>query len=244
MSIFESFDDYMFPTTAMGKRAMGIFEPEIKEGIESEPHIAVVMESVESTARAQAMSAVLDWVDMGEHTYGAMEELITAIADLDGDEDITEDEEAYYNDIWQQIPDAMLSYGCDINDVQAFVDGPGTEADAAAARLGTYLQNEMGQVRADNEHLITGFAYGEDAVIESASDPEDANILGVLEATYKRRKVVRDGKVVVKLKRVSGKVRLSAAQKAALKKARRRANTAAAKISRRKSMRIRKSRGM
>lgn len=244
MNIFESADDYMFPTTAMGKRAMGIFEPEIKEGVEIEPHIAVVMESVESTARAQAMSAVLDWVAMGEHTYGAMEELITAIADLDGDEDISEEEQEEYNDIWQQIPNAMLSYGCDVNDVQAFVDGPGTDADVAAARLGTYLQNEMDHVQADNEQLITGFAYGEDAVMESASDPEDANILGVLEATYKRVKVVRDGKVVVKPKRVSGKVRLSASQKAALKKARRRANTAAAKISRRKSMRIRKSRGM
>ena len=59
---------------------MGVFDHEIKESVEIEPHIAVVMESVESTARAQAMSAVLDWVAMGEHTYGAMEELITAIA--------------------------------------------------------------------------------------------------------------------------------------------------------------------
>lgn len=45
-------------------------------------------------------------------------------------------------------------------------------------------------------------------------------------------------------KRVSGKVRLSAAQKASLKKARRKANTSKAKLKRRKAMRIRQRRGL
>jgi len=50
---------------------------------------------------------------------------------------------------------------------------------------------------------------------------------------------------VVKInKRISGKVRLSAAQKAGLRKARRKANTAAARLHRKKSMRLRARRGM
>ena len=65
----------------------------------------------------------------------------------------------------------------------------------------------------------------------------------ILEATYRKQKVVRDGKVVKINKRISGKVRLSAAQKAGLRKARRKANTAA-RLHRKKSMRLRARRGM
>ena len=66
----------------------------------------------------------------------------------------------------------------------------------------------------------------------------------ILEATYKKMKVVRGGKLVVAKKRISGTVRLSAAQKAGLKKARRRAFSSAAKMKRAKSLRMRARRGM
>ena len=246
-NIFEACrDDWMFPTTSAGRRAAGmcLFEEDTQDKLKAEPHAQMVMESTSATTRAKAMSAVLDWVDMGDHTYNGMDELIVAIADADGDDDISEDEEELYNEIWREIPDAFLSYGCSASDIQAFVDGPGSDADAAAARLGSYMDKEMDAVEADDENLITGFAYGEEAVLESASAPEDSALRGILEATYKRRKVVRDGQIIVQNKRISGKVRVSAAQKAALRKARRKANTAAARVSRRKSMRVRKSHGL
>ena len=94
----------------------------------------------------------------------------------------------------------------------------------------------------EDADIVAGFALGEKAVLESAS--YDPKLKAVLEATYKKKRVVRDGKVVVAQKRVSGQVRLSAAQRAGLKKARRTAHTAAAKLSFRKSMKARKQKGL
>ena len=66
----------------------------------------------------------------------------------------------------------------------------------------------------------------------------------MLEATYKRRKVIRDGKVQVVNKRISGKVRLSAAQKAGVKKMLRKAHSATANLHRKKSMKKREKMGL
>ena len=106
-------------------------------------------------------------------------------------------------------------------------------ARAVAARVGAALEKTMESEEGDDGDIIADFASDEDAVLE-----------GVFEATYKRKKVIRDGKVKIVRKRVSGKVRLSAAQKAGLRKARRKAFTAKAKLHRRKSMRKRAQRGL
>ena len=116
------------------------------------------------------------------------------------------------------------------------------EADNAAARIGKALSEAMDEEQADDGALISSFAEGEDAILESVAD--DETLHGILEATYKRKKVVRDGKVQIVRKRVSGKARLSAAENASLRKARRKAHTAAANLKRRKSMRMRERRGL
>lgn len=237
-------DDYMFPTTQPGIRAAGTI---LENASQCETGKGCVFETaIENDAlantRAKAMSAVLSWLEDGELSYNSLDETIIVVADIDGDYELTEEEEDYYSDIWNQIPDAMLSLGADIDDVQEFVNGPGTEADKAAARIGKALVAEMDATEADDDSLISGFVFGEDAILESCA--YDEKLRGILEATYKRKKVVRDGKVQIVKKRVSGKVRLSSAQKASLKKARRKANTATAKLARRKSMKIRATRGL
>lgn len=168
------------------------------------------------------MSAVLAWIEDSEYKYDALDEYIIGMADIDGYFEIGGEEEAAYNAIWHEVPDALLSLGASEADTTAFVNGEGKEADDAAARVGKVVKETLDDLEADDDELIAGFALGEDAVFENASDhPESRHM--ILEATYRKKNVVRDGKVVKINKRVSGKVRLSTAQKASLRKARRKA---------------------
>lgn len=234
-------DDYMFPTTMRGMKEAGmIFESAAKsEDVVLEDAVSA---SARAQARAKAMTSVLEWIALGSFSYNSFDEVIVAVCDIDGDFELSVEEEDLYNEVWQEVADALLTLGASVKDTQAFVDGPGEEADDAAARIGKLLSEEMDSFEADDDDIISAFAISEDAVLESAAG--DESHLGVLEAAFKKKKVVRDGKVQIVRKRVSGKVRLSAAQKAGLKKARRKANSATAKLARKKSMRIRKSKGL
>lgn len=239
--IFESgIDDYMFPTTAQGMNETGMVL-ESARADETGVMESAVEKDAESRSRANAMSAVLGWIEEGDFSYTTLDETIVVMAGIEGEGEASEDDEADYNDVWKHVPDALLTLGAELDDVKELVDGPGKEADKAAARIGKQLKEEMDEIKADDDDLIAGFALGEDAILESACDEGHK---GVLEATYKRRKVVRDGKVQMVMKKVSGHTKLSAAQKVALKKVRRKANTATAKLARKKSMKIRKQKGL
>lgn len=240
-------DDYMFPTSQIGLRETGmILESANPPGKGHIGSLGVLENAVDEDARIRsrtnAMSAVLSWIEEGDFTYNSLDETIVVVADIDGDYEITEEEEEVYSNAWNEVPDALLSLGADETDVRELVDGPSETADKAAARIGKSLSQKMEAEEADDDSLIAGFAFGEEAILESSS--YDNYLHGILEATYKRKKVVRDGKVQVVRKRVSGKVRLSAAQKAGLRKARRKAHTASANLARRKSIKLRQRRGM
>ena len=73
---------------------------------------------------------------------------------------------------------------------------------------------------------------------------EDEDEGAALDAVYKKKLVVRNGKKVRINKRVSGTVRLSAKQKVAIKKARLKSHNARAMLKRAKSMRKRKQMGL
>ena len=188
-----------------------------------------VMESADSNVAGMAMSAVLSWVDGGDYSYSAFEEYAAGIADLDGDEDLSDSEQELFNDVLGLAADAFLSLGATEANVAEFLND---ESDSAGEKLGAFISGSMDEESASDEDIIAGFVAG-DSIMES----------GVLEASFKKMRVVRDGKVQVVKKRL-GKVVLSAAQKAGLKKARRKAFTGAAKLARAKSMRIRKKRGL
>lgn len=240
-------DDYMFPTTQPGLAATGmILESANTPGKSHIGPLGVLENAVDEYAtasiRVDAMAAVLTWIEEGDFFYNTLDETVVVVADIDGDYELTEAEENLYSDIWEQVPNALLTLGADKSDVQELVNGPNEEADKAAARIGKQLSEKMEKEEADDDSLIMGFAYGEDAILESAS--YDDSLHGILEATYKRMKAVRDGEVKFIRKRTSGHVRMSAAQKGGLKLARRKSHTAGAELKRRKSMKLRKQRGM
>lgn len=244
-------DDYMFPTTTQGLQACGMMVTESADETnnkpdESNPSVAPRGMSVDdfaaATSRNDAMSAVLTWIEEGEYSYDFMDELVLATADLDGNEEISDAEEALYSSIWNEVPGALLALGCDEKDVDIFVDGPGKEADEAAARLGAFLSKAMDDMEMDDGDIALSYALGQDAVLESATG-DDART-AILEATYKKKMVIKDGKKVRKNVRVSGSVHLSAAQKRAVKKMQRKAHTGAADRHRAKSVRKRQQMGL
>lgn len=229
-------DDPLFPT----------FTPQAKVGdkggvLESDNGGVFEADAVDTMAgsqiRSMAMAAVLSWVEDGNFSFLALDEYVLGVADLDGDYEIAGDEEDLYNEVWANVPDAMLSLGASVEDVTALADG---ENDEAGSRVGAALAAFLEGAESSDDELISAFATTEDAVMESCVAGQDA----VFEAAYKKMKMVRGGKVVIARKRISGKVRLSATQKAGLKKARLKSNNAAARLSRKKSLRVRKQRGM
>ena len=72
----------------------------------------------------------------------------------------------------------------------------------------------------------------------------DSSEQSVMDAVYKRRRVIRNGRKVIIRKRISGRVRLTAKQKMAVRKMHRKAHTGKANMRRKKSMRKRISLGM
>lgn len=182
----------------------------------------VIEDFVQKQLRSQAMSCCLRWVEAGDYSFAALADSVATIADLDGDEEYSPDEEAYYNELLSEVGYALTALGADAENVQSFMDN---EDDDEGAKLGAFLSEKMQAIEDDDETLIGNYAV---------SDQQ------VMEATVK---VVRGGKVVFKQKRLR-KVKLSAAQKAGLKVARRKAFTGAAKLARKKSMKIRRQRGL
>lgn len=173
--------------------------------------------------RSQAMACALSWVENGDYSFAALDGSVATIADLDGDEEFSADEEAYYNDLLSETGDALTALGAEVDNVQAFIDN---EDDEEGAKLGGYLSEKMQSVEDDDETLISHYAVSNAPIMESMI------------------KVIRAGRIMLKKKRIGRPHKMTAAQRAGLKVARRRAFTGAAKLARAKSMRLRRKRGM
>lgn len=145
------------------------------------------------------------------------------------------------------IADAMSTLGIDEDLINDVFD---SDVDIADAAIETASEIILENMPADDEldDFISVFAYGDEATYDAMMKEEDEDEEGMYDAakkpltvgrktrrkvggknvTYKAVKAVRDGKIKVVNKRIAGKVRLSAAQKAALKKARRKSTTGSA----------------
>lgn len=251
-------DDYMFPTTSAGMKQAGmVFEGANcqggkcdKDDCDKEKVNESVCESIledavsnvsEAQVRSDAMSAVLGWIESGEYTYADLDNAILEVADLNGDLEIGEDEEEYYSDMWATVADALSTLGADKGDIQALYDGPGEDADKAGARIGADLSKKMDEVKEDDNDIILAFSMSNQAVLESAGEGYE----GIYEGVFKWMKKVVGGVVERVHKRVSGHgKKLTAAAKAALKKAQHFAQTGMAKIKRLKSFKIGQKRGL
>lgn len=182
-----------------------------------------VQQKSKQDERGTAAATVIDWANGAEPTSDSFDNLALGLAGIDdeeSDDDITEDQNDEYNRWLGLLADAAGSLGADQDDITTMID---EDDDDAAINV------------AD---AITGNVDDEDEAIAvySVSGNDDA----MLEANIK---VIRAGQVKLKKKRPRP-LRQSAKQRAALKKNRLKSHSAAAKMSFRKSMKVRKKRGL
>ncbi|HAV9958190.1 TPA: hypothetical protein JLH71_002572 [Escherichia coli] len=188
-----------------------------------------MLEAVESRAkgdmRSLAASMLAGWVEDGDpeaDSFDALAISMAGLADIDEDTDFTDEQIDAYNEALAALADAAVALGADQDDVTEMIDD---EDDAAAERVFDALSENDSDMM-ESAIAIYTVAGGDSAMLEDV-----------------RKKVVRDGKVTIIRKRPRPR-RMTSLQKQALKKARRKAHTSVANINRRKSMRIRKKRGL
>ncbi len=177
----------------------------------------------EAQLRSYAMALVLTFLANGDYSYAAFEAQAAGIADLDENEELDDDEESEMNDILQASADALVSMGADPANVTEFLDG---ESDEAGATLGEFLSGKTENSTLSDEEIIANYATSGDVILESTI------------------KVIRGGKITLKKKRIGIPKRMNSLQKAALKKARSKAFSGAAKARRKKSMHKREKMGL
>ncbi len=176
----------------------------------------------EKLGKSDAMAVALQWVEDGEYTYDALENLVYGMSIDDPEADEPEVDEEAYTEMLNGVAGALVELGASKDGVVSLLQD---EDDEAGEIIGNKLSSIMDSVTEDDYTLITRYAAG-------------GMVLDGME------KVVRDGEVTWIQKKPKRKRIMSAAQKAALKKARMKSNTAAAKAKRKKAMRVRKSAGL
>lgn len=178
--------------------------------------------------RQDAVSIVQEWAESElEESEGFGDRLYALIVGTasDGDDDLTDDEAEYAAMLAEQVGDYLEGKGIDGADIDSLLaDDPSFENDVAA-RI--------------HDALLDKLPQGEDAMLDDADKFVSGEDDEMLDAVYKKVVAIRGGKKVRIKKRISGRVRLTAAQKGAVRKMQRRAFSGAAKMKRAKSMRMR-----
>ena len=173
------------------------------------------------------MATALSWVEQGDFSFSALSDSVDTMNDVDGgdDEDTESSDEMdqEYSDLLTAVALSFVALGADSANVQAFIEN---EDDAEGQKLGEFLAGKMTDVTDDDETIITKYAIGGDLVLESVI------------------RVIRNGQLAFKKKRIGRPHKMTSLQRAGLKKARSKAFTGAARFARRKSMKIRRQRGL
>lgn len=183
---------------------------------------ALIVEAAANSLRTEAMSAVLTWVEDGDWSYDALDTLIEGMAsDGDDEDELTDDEQAQYDALWEAAEEALVSLGADSANIDATLEG----SDDAAEKLGKHLGEKLDNITKSDDDLVAEFGAGGQLVMEASE------------------RVIRNGETRRRPKRRKRKRRMTAKQRAALKKARRKAHNSSARRSRKRSMRRRKQMG-
>lgn len=183
----------------------------------------MMLEAIEKVAvvgeRMNAAASVVQWVHGGESSLDSLDALLYGMAGGEDDIEMTDGQAAMY--------ESLQAHACEfistISSAQEAELAEMAEDEEVADRIFESLETGLESV--DSDEAIAEFAVRESMMLEA------------------KKKVIRDGKVVF-INTKKRKRRMSAAQKAALKKARSKANTGAARAARKKSNRMRSARGM
>lgn len=199
------------------------------EGSAASARIVAMFEAVErrtgEDARSVAASLLSGWVADGEADADSFEALALVLAGLDSlseDDDLDDEQVDAFNVALGQLANAAIALGADQDDVTSMIDD---DDDSAAESVFEALSGLGDDDEAIADYTVAGGEGGE-AMMESA--------------TFK---AVRDG-VVTLIRKRPKKRRMTSLQKQALKKARMKAHSSMANAHRKKSLKLRKKRGL
>lgn len=204
-------------------------------GAGAEFALADIRATVAATLQTWAVTPA-DSLDEGETLSARLDAMLIGIADANKDGEITEDESNLIDVAYNAAFDYLVAKGIPEDDISALLNEGDEEAGLRVAEL---LSAEVPEGVEAELADIDGFAFdgeSQESVFDSA--------LASLDAVYKKAWAVRAGKKVRINKRISGTVRLSAKQKVAIKKAQLKTNSAAARVARMKSLRVRAKMGL
>ncbi|MEE3608302.1 hypothetical protein [Avibacterium paragallinarum] len=200
----------------------------------------------EQQIASEALNYFSEWCETNEEDLEENEGfgdrllgLMIAVADDNQDGELDDDEQEVVTIGLNAVYDYLISKGVSEENAGALLDD---------------FDNDL--ARNIHEFILTKLPQGEeemqgemDALIFSTEENE-AVLDGALadelitDAAYRKVFAIRNGKKMRINKRISGKVRLTAKQRTAIRKAQRRANTGAAKMRRLKSFKMRRRMGL
>lgn len=192
---------------------------------------------VVSELRANTANAIMEWcsestipLDDGESQATRLYVLLMSAAGIDDDSEITDVEAETFDLVADIAVKFLVSKGVDESDASELIDNLGSNnADDIGDTVFDYLCDKL----PDEDDDILDEAADFSILDKSDCDP-------ILDGVFKKiMSIVKGVKKMVR-KRISGTVRRSSKQKAATKKAGRRAQSAGAKMKRARSMGKRK----
>lgn len=203
-----------------------------------EPEVTVIFEAVKrkkQNALEDSFHSVVDWLKSSPTVEGFFDMAfeLAGLDEVEPDGDAYSEDEA--NDYWNvlgMLADALVVLGADADDVTILVNADDQDdAETQMAQAAISDISEAINIDLNDDETVDDFA-----IVFAASDNDDVMM-------EKMIKVVRAGKVILKKKRIRPK-RMTGKQKAALKKNRRKAWKGGARLSRKKSLKIGKKRGL
>lgn len=191
-----------------------------------------------STLKLDVAGGISSWLetddsdlDAGETLVDRFDAIMIGTVDADKNGDLDDDELDVLELAYGIASDYLISQGVNNEDVAAMLnDGD----EAAAENIHEFLIN-MGVDGEDAEMAAINAA-----AFEFDEDSDSA----VMDATYKRTVAICNGVKTIVRKRISGTVKLSAKQKAAIKKMQLKAHSGKARAKRLKSLKRRKAMGL
>jgi len=205
----------------------------------SSPNTLNVSDYTRADVGLSAAAVIQQWasdseeLDEGETLADRLLALMIGIADANKDGEISDDEHNILGLALNHGWDYLEQMGASQEDIDALLNN---WDESAALRLRELVLAQLPDGEEAAAADIDRFVFGEDATA-SLFD-------ATFDAVYQKRLVIRKGKKVRINQRVSGKVRLSAKQKIAIAKARLKSHSAAARMRRLKSMRLRRKLGL
>ncbi len=216
---------------------------EVIEQIEFDPISEKKAISDIANMRMAALWVVMSTAKIVSETDADDEEALLPSEVLDGltlEAIDTEDDETDVDGVLKatltaHIADAFSTLGVEDGVIEDLFSVDYDVADSAIESAVETVLDNLPEEGEPLDQLFDEFAYGDDAADEDETDEVMMDKLAVGKTTtkkvggrsvkYKAVRAVRNGKVVIKNKRIGGRVVLSAKQKAALRKARAKART-------------------